>query len=121
MEYVKSYLPEGTEIQVPTWALEDPKLMEADIGKFGRMWLNYMEENYQVELQKMMLKGVQMETVLQVNEEAYEMKEKLMEQQKQHEKVEQMDFWSKVQRVKMIEIEVERQVVEEIVLKPRTI
>ena len=59
-------------ILYPLVSHDEPEYNHADIGKYGRMWLRYMEENELSEYRHMARMGQLKKQAEAINEEAYE-------------------------------------------------
>lgn len=72
----------------PNLTVEEVLIMEymrkpTQVGKYGQMWLNYMEENKLARKTFLLTEGLLQETAMQVQQEALDMKTTLEEQYKQ--------------------------------------
>ena len=64
-----------------------PKQPAGEIGKYGRMRKDYLEKHRPVAYQMMILEGTLKQHLMDVNQQAHEMLEQLIEEMKQSENV----------------------------------
>ena len=67
--------------------IDFPKQPEGDIGKYGRMRKDYLEKHRPVSYQMMVLEGTLKQHLMDINEQAHEMLEELIEGMKRSEGV----------------------------------
>jgi len=65
--------------------IDFPKQPAGDIGKYGRMRKDYLEKHRPVVYQMMILEGVLKQHLIDVNEQAHEMLEQLIDEMKRAE------------------------------------
>lgn len=80
-----------------------PKQPAGDIGKYGRMRKDYLERHRPVAYQMMVLEGTLKQHLMDVNEQAHEMLEELIEGMKRSEGVtEQLKAHNQLEWVQMM-------------------
>ena len=67
--------------------IDFPKQPTGDIGKYGRMRKDYLEKHRPVAYRMMILEGTLKQHLLDINEQAHEMLEQLIEERKKSEGV----------------------------------
>ncbi|MGN0802621.1 MAG: TnpV protein [Candidatus Faecivicinus sp.] len=67
--------------------IDYPKQPAEEIGKYGRMRKDYLEKHRTVAYQMMILEGTLKQQLMDINEQAHEMLEQLIEEMKQSENV----------------------------------
>lgn len=67
--------------------IDYPKQPAGEIGKYGRMRKDYLEKHRPVVYQMMLLEGTLKQHLIDINEQAHEMVEQLIEEMKQSENV----------------------------------
>ena len=67
--------------------IDFPKQLAGDIGKYGRMRKDYLEKHRPVAYQMMILEGTLKQHLLDINEQAHEMLDQLIEGMKKSEGV----------------------------------
>ncbi len=58
--------------------LEYDNEKQIDVGKYGYMWIQYMQENHTYRYRELVRAGMVKETAAKVNEEAYQMLESII-------------------------------------------
>ena len=81
-----------------------------DVGKYGHLWISYMKENHPDRYRHHMRMGQLYVKAKEVNEEAYEMLDRIMNQylakHKPKDKHSTMEMWKIRERAKMLAEEV---------------
>ena len=99
--------------------IDFPKQPAGDIGKYGRMRKDYLEKHRPVSYQMMILEGTLKQHLMDVNEQAHEMLEQLIEEMKKSEGVtEQLKAYNQlewVQRMNSVKHRVEEVIKAELI------
>uniref|UniRef100_UPI0036F2AB51 TnpV protein n=1 Tax=Clostridium faecium TaxID=2762223 RepID=UPI0036F2AB51 len=99
---------------------EEQKLDNTDLGKYGRMAMRYLKENHPNRYSLLLMEGKLTDTMLKVNEEAYNKMDLLMEQMLKEDPITNpmntMETYKKKEQKKMVAEEI---ILKEIVLKVR--
>ena len=96
-----------------------PEGTDYEIGRYGRLRAEYLKEHHRVQYMNLLLEGKLNEYLHQVDEECYEMMERLMEQMKARQgvteqlKAENMMLW--VEKVNNIRASAEKAMFRDIV------
>lgn len=87
----------------PVFGSQEEK--QIDVGKYGYIWIQYMQENHNAEYRKLVREGKVNLTAAKINEEAYEMLDVIVEKYLENHKPENphstMEMWKLRQQAQM--------------------
>ncbi|MEK4261867.1 TnpV protein [Paenibacillus sp. FSL L8-0499] len=98
----------------------EAKADQQPLGKYGRMAMNYLRDNHPQRFQILLMQGILMETIHNVEQEALERMEQLTEQLLRLRPISKTDVTlERARHLNQIKSTAEELVLNDIVLKPR--